>query len=223
MPSQQIIQLRDRILAILMRDARERRHATPEECAQVLGISVNEYEDYEAGVSSISLPELELLGHYLKIPLHVLRDEESAFEDDHPTPKAASFLFLRNRIIGARLRQARIAADYTQSELAKTIDCSASTISAYEYGRRSLSLSELEILARELKTPITEFLDQDSRVGTWHRRQKEFETFCNLAPEVRKFVLYPINQSYLEIALHLAALPAGALRQIAEGLLEITY
>ncbi|MCD4738033.1 MAG: transcriptional regulator [Anaerolineae bacterium] len=223
MPSQQVIQLRDRILAILMRDARERRHATQEECAQVLGIPVNEYEDYEAGVSSISLPELELLGHYLEIPLHVLRDEGSAFEEEHSTPEAASFLFLRNRIIGARLRQARLEADYTQKELAKVINCSPSTISAYEYGRKSLSLSELEVLAQELKTPITEFLDQDSRVGAWHKRQKEFETFCDLAPGVREFVLYPINQSYLEIALHLAALPAGALRQIAEGILEITY
>ncbi|MEA3308272.1 MAG: helix-turn-helix transcriptional regulator [Chloroflexota bacterium] len=223
MPSQQIIQLRDRILAILMRNARERRHATPEECAQVLGKSVDQYKDYETGADSISLPELELLGHYLEIPLHILRDEDISSEKEYSTLEAASFLFLRNRIIGARLRQARLAANYTQKEVAEVLGCAASTISACEYGRRAISLAELEVLARELRTPLTEFLDQESQVGAWHRRQKEFEIFCELSPEVREFVLYPINQSYLEIAMHLAALPAGALRQIAESLLEITY
>ena len=223
MPSQQIIQLRDRILAILMRKARERRHATIEECAKTLGISVSEYENYESGDDSISLPELELLGHYLEIPLHILRDEESSPEESHSTPEAATFLFLRNRIIGARLQQARLDADYTQKEVSAVLGCSSSTISDYEYGKRAISLSELELVAKELKVPVTEFLDQNSKVGEWHKRQKQFETFCELKPEVRNFVLRHINQSYLEIAMHLAALPAGALRQIAEGLLEITY
>ena len=41
--------------------------------------------------------------------------------------------------------------------------------------------------------------------------------------EIRDFALKPINQSYLELAMKLSKMPAGQLRVIAEGLLEITY
>jgi len=40
---------------------------------------------------------------------------------------------------------------------------------------------------------------------------------------VREFVSRPINLSYLELAMKLAQMPAGSLRQIAEALLEITF
>jgi hypothetical protein len=53
--------------------------------------------------------------------------------------------------------------------------------------------------------------------------QDQFELFKELPADIRDFVLKPINVSYLELAMKLAALPAGALRAIAEGLLEITF
>jgi hypothetical protein len=40
---------------------------------------------------------------------------------------------------------------------------------------------------------------------------------------VRDFVLQPINTPYLQVAMNLSRMPAETLRQIASGLLEITY
>ena len=67
------------------------------------------------------------------------------------------------------------------------------------------------------------FMDRDSEVGAWHRLHSEFEQFKQLPTEVREFTLKPINLSYLELAIKLSQMPAGELRSIAEGLLEITY
>jgi transcriptional regulator with XRE-family HTH domain len=154
----------------------------------------------------------------------VLRDEGAQDQLEPPDlPDPEVYAGLRDRIIGTRLRQARLEADYTQEEVGAFVGHSSSTISAYEYGKSSIPLAELEVLARELHVPMSEFLDFDSEVGVWHQRQLDFEKFLELSDDVREFVLRPINTSYLELAMKLASMPAGALRQIAEGLLEITY
>ena len=107
--------------------------------------------------------------------------------------------------------------------MADILECSPSTISDYEYGNRSISVAELEVLSRALGITLDYFVDRDSDVGKWHQLQEEFMRFVELPPELREFVLRPINHSYLELAVKLANMPAGALRAIAEGLLEITY
>lgn len=223
MPNQQVLQLRDRILGILIHNARKRSRASRRACADVLGVSEEKYEAYEEGEEAISLPEVELLGRFLGVPVHVLRDEEARDDDDMQLPDPEAYRSLRDRMIGVRLRQARLKANYTQEEVGEIIGHSSSSISAYEYGKRSISLSELEMLARELGVSMREFLNADGEIGRWHTLQKQFEQFTELPEDMREFVLRPINQSYLELAMKLAAMPAGALRQIAEGLLEITY
>ncbi len=223
MSNQEVIDLRNRILGILIHNARERARATRKACADALGVSQSRFEDYEEGSRPISLPELELLGRFLNTPLHYLRDDGAGRAAEDPLPDPEFYLPLRDRIIGARLRQARLESGRTQQDVADLIGCSSSTISAYEYGKSSISLAELEVVARALSVPIDTFLDTSSDVGRWHRLKDEFEEFGELPGELRDFVLRPINRSYLELAMKLAAMPAGALRQIAEGLLEITY
>ncbi|MGC9357317.1 MAG: helix-turn-helix domain-containing protein, partial [Anaerolineae bacterium] len=223
MSNQQVIELRDRILGILIRNARERARVSRSECGAVLGVSSSTIASYEEGAKSISLPEMELLGRYLGVSLNELRDDNVSHEEEekkYPDPEL--FLPLRHRIIGARLRQARLEAGRTQQDVADMVDCSSSTISAYEYGKSSIPLSELEVIARALGVPLDIFLDRDSEIGRWHQFQEEFERFTEMPPEMREFILRPINRSYLELAMKLASMPAGALRNIAEGLLEIT-
>jgi len=224
MPNQQAIERRSRIIGTLICGARESAHFTPDSCAEVLGISPARFDAYEEGAESISLPELELLGRYLGNPLYILRREslaDEAAEEKLPAPQ--SFLSLRHRIVGVRLQQARMQAGHTQEDLAELLEQPVSTIAAYEHGEMPIPLAELELAARALVSPLDFFLDSDSEVGMWHQAQQEFEHFTELPAEMREFVLRPINRSYLELAMNLAGMPAGALRQIAEGLLEITY
>ena len=225
MADQEISELRNRILGIRIRSIRDQARASRRECAAVLGVSVSRLASYEDGTRAISLPELELLARFLEVPLHVFRTSDSLNEGSAEAhlPNPEHFLPLRHRIVGARLRQLRQQTERTQADVAEMLGCSASTISDYEYGRRGIAVADLEIISRGMGVTLDYFLDRDSEVGAWHRQHGEFDQFRQLPEEIREFVLLPINQSYLELAMHLAQMPAGQLRTIAEGLLEITY
>lgn len=225
MADQEISELRNRILGIMIRSARDQSRAARRECAAVLGVSVSRFASYEDGTRAISLPELELLARYLEVPLSAFRATDSLNDDTLASqlPNPDLFLPLRHRIVGARLRQIRLEKGMTQADVAAILGCSASTISDYEYGNRAIPVADLEVLVRGLSVPLEVFMDRDSEVGAWHKLRAEFEQFSALSDEMRDFLLRPINQSYLELAMKLAQMPAGQLRSIAEGILEITY
>ncbi len=224
MPNEQVLELRNRILGVLIRNARERARATRKVCADVLGVTVYTFSSYEDGTKQISLPELELLARYLDLPLEALREDHISDDgQEGPLPSPDFYLPLRNRIIGARLRQVRLEAGRTQQDLAELLGHSTGLVSAYEYGDKPVPLAELELASRALGVPLDSFLDTESEVGDWLQLKADFERFKELPDALREFVLRPINRSYLELAVKLAAMPAGALRQIAEGILEITY
>lgn len=216
--------LRNRIIGLLLHDAREQAGRTKQECADALDVSRGVITAYEEGIKSISLPELEVLAYMLDTPVTRFFEQNPKLATKEESPALHEVLDLRHRIVGALLRQARLEAGMTQKELAEVMDCSASRISAYEYGKRPVPMAELELLARHLHLPVKHFFDnQEGPVGEWHRRQKNLLRFHELPTEVQEFVAQPINIRYLEVAMRLAQIPAGGLRAIAEGLLEITY
>jgi transcriptional regulator with XRE-family HTH domain len=225
MADQEISELRNRILGIMIRSAHDQSRAARRECAAVLGISVSRFASYEDGTRAISLPELELLARYLEVPLSTFRVTHSLNDDTLASqlPNPELFLPLRHRIVGARLRQARQERDMTQAGVADILGCSSSTVSDYEFGNRAIPVADLEILSRALGVTLEYFMDRDSDVGLWHSLHTEFEQFRELSEELREFVSRPINHSFLELAMKLSQMPAGQLRSIAEGILEITY
>jgi len=225
MPNQEVIELRSRIIGTLLYSVRDQARMSSEECAAVLGISPDTLQAYEEGSKPISLPELELLSRFLDIPLSAIRNTETVadIQVDQKLPNPVLYLMLRHRIVGARLRQLRNEANRTQQDLAEMLECPPETIGEYELGKRPIPVAELEVVCRALNVPLSYFLDKDSDIGKWHLLQDQFELFKDLPTDIRDFVLKPINRSYLELAMKLAAMPAGALRAIAEGILEITF
>ncbi len=51
----------------------------------------------------------------------------------------------------------------------------------------------------------------------------ELERLAQLPEDVRNFMLEPGNLLYVRVAMQLSTLSADAIRNVAEGLLEITY
>jgi transcriptional regulator with XRE-family HTH domain len=216
--------LRNRIIGLLLRDARERADKTKRECAAALGVSTGTITAYEDGRKPVSLPELEVLAYVLDTDTaHFWERDPGLGPDETPVP-LQEVLALRHRIVGALLRQARLDADISLKELAQVLGCSARHLAAYEYGEQPIPLAELELLAQHLHLPLEYFLDnQEGPVGEWHRQQEAWRLFHELPGEMQEFVIQPINIRYLEVAMKLAQMPAGGLRAIAEGLLDITY
>lgn len=69
---------------------------------------------------------------------------------------------IRSKIIGVLLRNARIRAGKSRKDCAALLGCSPDTISQFEYGRKDISLPQLEVLAYFLGLSMTYFWDQDA-------------------------------------------------------------
>ena len=224
MADQDTLALRNRIIGLLLRDARVRADKAKRECAAVLGVSTSTITAYEEGRKYISLPELEVLAFFLDVSVTHFWDQEASLIAEEKLPPLEEVLRLRHRIVGALLRQARLEAGFSQKKLAELLDCPSSRVSAYEYGERPIPLAELEVLAQALDLSLEYFMDERSGpIGEWEKAQEEYNSFLELPEEIREFVSRPINQSYLELAMKLSEMSADGLRNIAEGLLEITY
>ena len=85
------VAIRSKKLGVLIQSARLASDKTIEDCAGATSISAQQLEDYEEGNSSPSLPELEALAFYLKIPIDYFwgreiitpsQDEPKVFEKD---------------------------------------------------------------------------------------------------------------------------------------------
>jgi len=215
---------RDRIIGVLLRDARREAGRSKAECADALGVSTDTMEAYEEGRTPISLPELEVLGYMLGTPIYRFWEREPELASDKERPDFQTVLDLRHRIVGVLLRQARLEANLTQEELAEVLGCTPDRIAEYEHGTEPVPLSELELIAGHLEVPVQRFVDgRDGVVGEWHRQQEMDRHLHELPDDVQAFVAKPVNIKYLEVAMRLSQMPASKLRAIAEGLLEITY
>lgn len=63
-----------------------------------------------------------------------------------------------DKVVGERLREARLTLGVTQSELAIALGVSAVTVARYELGERSLPIAQLPRIAQLLRCPITTLL-----------------------------------------------------------------
>lgn len=212
---------RARILAGLIEDARVNAGRSAEDCAQALGITVDDYSKFEAAESDISLPSLEVLAMYHHVPMAYFWGS-TALSDDRETDFEL-YQSLRQRIIGALIGQARIQVGRTVEELAVALDVTVERLTAYETGAETIPYFQLEMLSSDLGLPVQYFSDeQQGPLAKYEKQQQMQERFDELPPEIKAFVVEPINISYLETAVRLSKMDVNKLRSIAEGILDIT-
>jgi transcriptional regulator with XRE-family HTH domain len=195
-----------------------------ETCAKWLGVSQADFEAYESGELSPSLPELELIAYGLDVPLGHFWDDKALSQGDGTKAafNASQFSQLRRRIIGAKLRKARLERGLSLEEISAKVNIDLETLSAYELGEQSIPLPALESLSGELGLTIRELQDQHGPVGAWINQQRAIHEFLALPPDLQEFVGKPVNLPYLELAQRLSEMSVEKLRAVAEGLLEIT-
>ena len=68
---------------------------------------------------------------------------------------------LRNKVLGAMLRQARNKSGKSLKEMAALIGTNPGRLSAYERGLKSISIPELELFSYQLSIPIRSLLGED--------------------------------------------------------------
>ena len=199
--------LRRKIIGVLIKQARLEAGKSLKETAMVLECSPDRLSQCESGEKALSLPEVEMLARFFSVPLDDLLDETRQREEKPPLPPT-KVVPIRHKIIGVQLRLARKAAGLSQ----------------YERGERPIPVPELEALTEDLGLRFSGLVDSDlGPDNPQARQQQNLERLLQVPEHMQDFVLNPVNIMYIEMAMKVSTLPVGALRQIAEGLLDITY
>jgi len=223
MNSEFAITLRAKKLGILLKDARLNTGKTMKDCGQYLGVSGSTISSFEKGVSSPSLPEVEVLSFLFKLPINRFwKDTIIAEEDEQDKWEWPEYFTTRNRQVGAILSATREAVGKTFEEITAETGITYGRMKRFEAGETPVPLPELELLSNLLEIPLSDFFENDTQIGKWIGAQDNIGQFLSISPEIQDFVTKPTNQPYLEIAMKLSELSADQLRSIAESLLEIT-
>jgi transcriptional regulator with XRE-family HTH domain len=218
------ITIRTKKLGVLIRDARLAARRTMQECAEALGTRKSVFRDYEEGLRSPSLPELEVLVYFLDLPMDHFWSSTSRSESVSRSEKLdlPKLLAIRQRKVGALLRQQRMKSSISIRNLAHETGIASSRIKAFELGERAIPLPELEVLVRALGGRIESFFDRHGPVGQWMISEEAVQQFLEMPVEMRQFVAMPVNRPYLQLAMKLSNMSRDKLRSVAEDLLDIT-
>lgn len=189
-----------------------------------MGITRGLLRAYEEGRRAPSLPEVESLAYFLNTPIEHFWGRSVASTEAAPAEPAdlPQLAQLRQKIIGALLRQERTNASLSIKTLAEETGIPGARINSYELGERPIPLPELEALIGSLTVRIESFFDQSGPIGQWMAQRRAVRQFSELPPELQSFVSQPVNRPYLELAVKLSSMSSEKLRSVAEGLLDIT-
>ena len=218
------ITIREKKLGLLIRDARLSERRSVKECAEAIGIKPGLFLAYEEGRRAPSLPELEALVYYLKLPISQFWGKETKSDSNASADEldATRLISLRQRMIGALLRQERNNVNMSIRHLANETGITSARLNAYELGERAIPVPELEIILHVMGSRIETFFDQSGPVGQWMNSQSALQKFLGLSDEMQDFVCQPVNRPYIELAMKLSDMSKEKLRSVAEGLLDIT-
>lgn len=218
------ITLRTKKLGLLIRDARMAERRTLKECADAVGVKPGLFRAYEEGRRAPSLPELETLVYYLKLPISRFWGREVISETPSPVESLdlTRLIALRQRMIGALLRQERTNSNVSLKRITEETGISQARMKSYELGERAIPVPELESILVVMGSRIETFFDQSGPVGQWMTNQKAMQKFLDLPEEIQDFVCQAVNRPYLELAMKLSDMSRERLRSVAEGLLDIT-
>ncbi len=224
MSKDQALNLRTKILGVLLRDARLAAGKSMKDLGDVIGVSGGCISSFERGVKAPTLPELELLAFYLDMPINHFWSEDTVSDSPHPSEQlqVETLLELRDSAIGAMLRMARDEKGLSQKDLGKQTGISTSRIRRYESGESGVPLPELERLAHALDVDLGEFSDIAGPVGDWLAREQARQAFDTLPRDMRSFVANPENLPYLEMAQRMSVTPIDRLRAVAKGILDLS-
>ncbi len=132
-----------------IRELRENSELTQRDIAKILNVSKSTYNRWETGEAFIPLHHLNELCIYYNISMdYIIGLSEKKTANSYYTT-------LNKNIIGKRLLDFRRENRISQNDLAKLLNTSHSTISAYEHGKTLL----LTVFAYQISTKFNISLD----------------------------------------------------------------
>lgn len=215
--------LRAKILGALLHDARKTKGRSIQACAEAIGITVEKYQAFESGNQAPSMPDLEGIAYFLEIPIEHFWSNRPLENQHKALTDIERLKQIRQRIIGATLRNARLEANLSIEQFSQQSNLEEDKLVLYELGQSLIPVPELEILSEKLNLSVKDFIDQKGPVGIWINQQTALSQFLDMPEDLQSFVSQPVNRPYLDLAQRLSKMSVEKLRSVAEVLLEITY
>lgn len=225
MPEQHDSTARRRAIGLLVHRAREVAGKTRREVAAYLGLSQAAIASIEEGRRDPSLPQIEAMAYYLRMPVFALLDEAASAAQT--TWRAAidvgEIQNLRAHVIGVRLKQARQRRGETVRQAAQAAGVSPSRLSVYELGERPIPITELESLMAHYELTWADLLDVGigplGEAQLYHQQHAQFDA---LPSDVREFVADPQALPYLRAAMRLRDFPPEQARAAGQALIDLS-
>ena len=142
---------------------RKTKQRSLHDCAKLLGISKENYLNFEEGNGSISLPEIEILAVFLEIPPELLFKQSSFEIENFPIlneNKKPIFTNLRNKMIRAELFLERKNAGFSIEELNQATGIPMAALEAYENEGTAIPIDHLLLICNHLSLPIESLIFQ---------------------------------------------------------------
>ena len=224
MDYQLAINILSKKMGVLLRSARTQRGESKKTCGEIIGVTSRTINKYEIGEKSPSLPELEVLAYYLDVPLE--RFWEDMAPDSHDKMEdlknLAQRIELRNLKIGASLRKFRQNAKLSMKDVSERLGLTTYRLKSYEKGNFAVPVAELNALLRLYDKALSDLVVDSGPIADWAHAKKAGEDFIELPKDLQEFILKPVNRPYLDIAIKLSQMSVDKMRDVAEGLLDIT-
>ena len=216
---------RRKTIGLLIHRARETAGRSRKDCAAFIGVSTGQIVKYEEGSREPTFVELEALAHYLRAPVQALLDENASSRLIAPRMAfdIEEMIELRTRIIGTRLKQARLKMNASLQQLADLVGIPAGQLNAYELSKRPIPITELERLIGCLDITLESLLDLGvGPLGEAQLLHQQHAQFDALPPDVRAFVTDPHVLPYLRAAMRLRKVAGEDLRDAGQALIELS-
>lgn len=216
--------IRTKKLGLLLYDARITTGKSIQDCTKITSIASERLTGFEAGLISPTLPELEILSFFYKIPLEHFWGNDILSENEHnqQTKKFKQLMAIRHRVIGANIKSTLDDKNILPEEFAKSLNLDPDIFQKNLSGEKEIPIPLLEMISRNLDCRIEEFFDTQGIIGNWRSEMIESQRLKEIPDDLREFISKPINVPYIELAIRLSELDVNKLRAVAEGLLEIT-
>jgi transcriptional regulator with XRE-family HTH domain len=222
--SQSPLRLRNKMMGVLLQDARKASGKSLRDAAQASGLPAGTIVAFENGRKAVTLPELEALSYCYDVSTrHLLSGSKMDSEEQRERVDIGRWVQIRQKMISNRLRQLRMDRNLKPAWISAKTGIPTRRITAFENGLRPIPLPDLEAIALVLETDTRAFLEYQGPIGTWEKGRESLERFDKLPADIQEFASQPMHEPYLRIAMRLSEIPARRLREIAESILEITY
>ena len=149
-----------------LREIRQQSRRDISECAFLLDVSDERFQNYENGVAKLSLPEIELLSEFFGVPIQSFYQKDApavSYYSNLNEETKSKYKQLRNKVILAKLQIETEKKGVTLEDLHIKTAIPLEIIQDYVTGNVAISMKHLLRISEALEQPISIFFDHELR------------------------------------------------------------